>query len=81
MKYIKCVKLFEIRPDGSRRIMNTVDGTSRFRSIRPVKDQHTEEGMLQIVRELKQGWETNGPRGKKYEIVRVYTDWTEEVSA
>lgn len=57
------VKLWEIYPNGRRRLMNTIDETSQFRSIKGKKDP------VEIAKDLAQGWRSNGPRpDSRYEM-------------
>ena len=57
------VKLWEIYPDGRRRLMNTIDETSQFSSIKGKKD------ITEKARDIAQGWRQNGPRpNSSYEM-------------
>ena len=79
-RYLRYTELWEVRPDGTRLIKNTINAGSRFSSFNVPKviqdKQHLEEGQLWIARELKQGWDQNGPcRGiYRYEIFHVFVD-------
>jgi len=77
-RYLQHTELWEVRPYGTRFIKNTINAGSRFSGFHVPKSiidaQHTEVGQLWIARELKQGWDQNGPyRGIfQYEIFHVY---------
>lgn len=77
-RYLQHTELWEVRPDGTRFIKNTINAGSRFSGFHVPKniadEQHRESGQLWIAQELKQGWDQNGPhRGiYKYEIFHVY---------
>ena len=79
-KYIHHTEVWEVRPDGRRFLLNTITGTSRFNSFtvpkRISERQHEADAQLWIARQLKEGWDMNGPyRGiYKYEIVQEWSD-------
>jgi hypothetical protein len=79
-KYLVHTELWEVRPDGTRFIKNTINAGSRFSGFNVPKriadEQHRESGQLWIAKELKQGWDQNGPyRGiYRYEIFHVYQE-------
>lgn len=85
-RYLNATELWEVRPDGRRFLLNTITGTSRFNSFTVPKsisaNQHLAESQLWIARQLKQGWDMNGPyRGiYKYEIWQDWTDGRVRVS-
>lgn len=85
-RYLNATEVWEVRPDGKRFLLNTIKATSRFSGFtvpkRISESQHTAESQLWIARELKQGWDMNGPyRGiYKYEIWQDWSDGRVQVS-
>lgn len=79
-KYIRHTEVWEVRPDGRRFLLNTIHGTSKFHGFTVPKsisaNQHLAESQLWIARQLKEGWNMNGPyRGiYRYEIIQEWSD-------
>jgi hypothetical protein len=78
MKRIQHTEVWEVRPDGRRFLLNTIDGSSRFTGF-PVpksisENQHRADSQLWIATQLKEGWNMNGPyRGiYRYEIIQQW---------
>lgn len=76
-RYIKQTEVWEHRPDGRRILINTITHGSRFHGFKvPAEGLHTEEAQLWVAREVKSGWDMNGPyRGVyRYEIEQLWSD-------
>jgi len=86
-KYIHHTEVWEVRPDGQRFLLNAIHGASKFHGFTVPKsvseNQHLAESQLWIARQLKEGWDMNGPyRGiYKYEIIQEWSDGERTVNA
>lgn len=62
-------RLFEIRPDGTRRLMNTITPTSQFFGFPTPKDMHSPEVRQRVAETIRDGWIQNkGKSGKDFII-------------
>lgn len=78
-RYLQQTELWGIDENGRRYLMNEINSTSRFNSIKLTKSeserQHTAPVQLKIARELRDGWKMHGPHPhRKYEIVQKWND-------